>query len=152
MFNDCPKLDEITLIPADTRRERPVRDAALVADPYVAGPYVEGDYDVDLPITATCVAALKPAYRASFESLSRNNRARRRLARRAPPPAAVGQQIGLADRDPAAAGCTPAVIPTSCGVDPAPRGEVGVERAALDIDRADLRAQRPADRRATTPR
>ncbi len=38
------------------------------ADPYVAGPYAEGDYDIALPVTQAVIEALKPAYRSSFEA------------------------------------------------------------------------------------
>ncbi|MEO7564547.1 MAG: DUF4163 domain-containing protein [Sphingomicrobium sp.] len=64
-FNQCPKFSDLTLIP-EGQASRPFAMLSLHADPYVAGPYVEGEYDVDLPVTAALVAALKPQYRASF--------------------------------------------------------------------------------------
>jgi hypothetical protein len=45
-----------------------MREITFHADPYVAGPYAEGDYDISLPVTAEVIAALKPAYRSSFEA------------------------------------------------------------------------------------
>ena len=34
--------------------------------PYLAGPYVEGSYEVTLPLTPGLLATVKPQYRASF--------------------------------------------------------------------------------------
>lgn len=34
--------------------------------PYAAGPYVEGDYEVTLPVTSAVLAAVRPEYRAAF--------------------------------------------------------------------------------------
>ena len=64
-FNACPKFDDLALIPSGKPGQ--LFTAMLVhADPYVAGPYAEGDYDIELPVTAALIAALKPEYRASF--------------------------------------------------------------------------------------
>lgn len=38
----------------------------FVFDPYVAGPYVEGAYEVTLPVTPAVVAAVRPEFRAAF--------------------------------------------------------------------------------------
>ena len=38
----------------------------IYAGPYAAGPYVEGDYQVDLPVTQAIIDTVKPAYRQSF--------------------------------------------------------------------------------------
>jgi hypothetical protein len=65
-FNRCPAFGELELIP-QARAAGPFTAILVHADPYVAGPYVEGDYDIVLPVTAEFVAALKPAYRGSFE-------------------------------------------------------------------------------------
>lgn len=64
-FNACPKFSELALIP-EGKTGAPFATVMFHADPYVAGPYVEGDYNVGLPVTAALVAALKPHYRASF--------------------------------------------------------------------------------------
>ena len=40
----------------------------FIFDPYVAGPYVEGDYEVTLPVTPKVIAALRPEYRGSFST------------------------------------------------------------------------------------
>ena len=66
-FNQCPKFAELAIIPSGASGQ-PMNEIAFHADPYVAGPYAEGDYDVSLPVTANVIAALKPAYRSSFEA------------------------------------------------------------------------------------
>ena len=38
----------------------------LIADPYVAGPYVEGSYEVTLPVSPALLKAVKPEYRSMF--------------------------------------------------------------------------------------
>lgn len=63
-FNQCPKFSDLALIPSGS----PMKKIIFHADPYVAGPYAEGDYDIALPVTAEVIAALKPAYRSSFEA------------------------------------------------------------------------------------
>ena len=66
-FNGCPKFDEITTWVADEDKDGRFDTMMFAADPYVAGPYVEGMYEMRVPVTARMIAALKPAYRASFE-------------------------------------------------------------------------------------
>jgi hypothetical protein len=68
MFNDCPAYKEVTVVIADKNSNGRFDHVQVTADPYVAGPYVEGSYDIDLPITAAMIARLKPEYRASFEA------------------------------------------------------------------------------------
>jgi hypothetical protein len=68
MFWDCPKLGEIAVIPTDKDGNGRFERFALTASPYVAGPYVEGDYEVESPVSEALIAALKPEYRASFEA------------------------------------------------------------------------------------
>ena len=36
--------------------------------PYVAGPWVEGHYELDFPMTEAMLEAVKPAYRAAFSA------------------------------------------------------------------------------------
>lgn len=70
-FNQCPKFfSELALIPQG-KTGKPFTTVTIHADPYVAGPYVEGDYDVVLPVNSALVAALKPQYRASFAPAKR---------------------------------------------------------------------------------
>jgi hypothetical protein len=66
-FSQCPKFTDLAVIPSGNAGQ-PMREIAFHADPYVAGPYAEGDYDITLPVTADGIAALKPAYRSSFEA------------------------------------------------------------------------------------
>lgn len=65
-FNACPKFSELVIMPESPEGGGPMTKILFHADPYVAGPYVEGDYDIELPVTAAFIAALKPAYRSSF--------------------------------------------------------------------------------------
>jgi hypothetical protein len=48
--------------------DKPMTRITFHADPYVAGPYAEGDYDIDLPVTTAVIEAIKPEYRSSFET------------------------------------------------------------------------------------
>jgi hypothetical protein len=66
-FNECPKFADLALIPSGTPEQR-MNEITFHADPYLAGPYAEGDYDVVLPVTEQVIAALKPAYRSSFKA------------------------------------------------------------------------------------
>ena len=66
-FNGCPKFDEVTIWVADEDKDGRFDTMMFAADPYVAGPYVEGMYEMRVSITARMIAALKSAYRDSFE-------------------------------------------------------------------------------------
>ena len=58
LFGQCPKFTEIEIMPTGPAQGvRPMTTLLFHADPYVAGPYVEGDYDVDLPVSAAFLAA-----------------------------------------------------------------------------------------------
>ena len=67
-FNGCPKFEEITGWIADDDKDGKFDTFMFAADPYVAGPYVEGTYEMKVQVTERMIAALKPAYRASFEA------------------------------------------------------------------------------------
>ena len=54
-----------TIILGSSDRNRIDRLGFLI-DPYVAGPYVEGGYEVTLPVTPAVLAAVKPEYRDAF--------------------------------------------------------------------------------------
>ena len=101
-FNQCPKFAELAIIPTAAQTAQPMTTFCFHADPYVAGPYVEGDYDIELAghrgIDRRAQTRISRELRG--QALSGNNRAPARGARRAPPPLAVRQHIGLADRDP----------------------------------------------------
>src|SRR5690606_6121690 len=66
MFDDCPPLDEIAIIPVDSNRDSRFDKLLLAASPYVAGPWVEGAYEIELDVTADLLAGLKAEYRPSF--------------------------------------------------------------------------------------
>lgn len=68
MFDDCPKLANISIIPTDKDGDGKFERLVLIADPYVAGPYVEGDYEVELPVTGDLIAAIRSDYRQNFET------------------------------------------------------------------------------------
>ena len=67
MFGECPKYDELTVVLSDEDKNGRFDHILVTADQYVAGPYVEGDYEISLPITAAMIERLKPEYRPSFE-------------------------------------------------------------------------------------
>jgi hypothetical protein len=66
IFGKCPDLSEIKVVPLDKDGDARFEALMIVADPYVAGPWAEGDYEVTLPVTPAIVTAMKPDYRASF--------------------------------------------------------------------------------------
>jgi hypothetical protein len=68
MFGECPPLKDLTLAPADHDRNGRFDHIDITADPYVAGPYVESDYEISLPVTAGMLARVKPAFRREFEA------------------------------------------------------------------------------------
>jgi hypothetical protein len=68
MFDDCPKLSEIAIVPTDQDKDGRFERLMLTASPYVAGPYVEGSYEIELAVTPDLIAALKTEYRDSFEA------------------------------------------------------------------------------------
>lgn len=64
-FSECIAIDEGTVILGSTNGSTFDRIGFLIP-PYAAGPYVEGDYEVTLPVTRGVIAAVKPEYRPSF--------------------------------------------------------------------------------------
>jgi hypothetical protein len=68
LFDDCPPLTGIAIIPADKGGNGRFETLMLVASPYVAGPWVEGAYEIELGVTPDMLAALKGDYRTSFEA------------------------------------------------------------------------------------
>ena len=67
LFDECPKHTDISIIPTDKDGDGKFERLMLVADPYVAGPYVEGNYEIELPVTGDMIAAIQSEYRESFE-------------------------------------------------------------------------------------
>jgi len=68
MFDDCPKLSDISIVPTDKNGDGKFDRLTLTADPYVAGPYVEGNYEIELPVTGDLIAAIRSDYRENFEA------------------------------------------------------------------------------------
>ena len=66
MFDDCPSLDDIAIIPVDSNKDGRFDQLLLVASPYVAGPYAEGSYEIELAMTGDLASALKAEYQPSF--------------------------------------------------------------------------------------
>jgi len=66
-FSECPKFSDLTIAPSAKSGEA-FTTIHLIADPYVAGPYAEGDYEIDVPVSAALAAALKPEFKADFKA------------------------------------------------------------------------------------
>lgn len=66
-FSDCLDPVAYTVILGSSNSKTFDRIGILVP-PYEAGPYVEGDYEVTLPVTAKVLPLVKPEYRASFSA------------------------------------------------------------------------------------
>jgi hypothetical protein len=66
MFDDCPGLDDIAVMPVDSNKDGRFDRLLLVASPYVAGPYVEGSYEIELDVTPDLIAGMKKEYQPSF--------------------------------------------------------------------------------------
>ncbi|WP_305098203.1 DUF4163 domain-containing protein [Croceibacterium aestuarii] len=64
-FDACPGLDEATIIVGSSNGKTFDR-VGIYFGPYVAGPYAEGDYELDFPVDAEVLDAVKPAYRSAF--------------------------------------------------------------------------------------
>lgn len=67
VFEVCPPMGELDILLGSTNGKTFDR-IGLLAAPYVAGPYVEGDYEVTLPINARVLAAVKPQYKPYFSA------------------------------------------------------------------------------------
>ncbi len=61
----CPIPSDYTIILGSSDGKKFNRFSVYI-DPYGAGPYSEGDYEIDMPITAELLAAVKQAYRSAF--------------------------------------------------------------------------------------
>ncbi|MCL6683062.1 DUF4163 domain-containing protein [Sphingomonas alba] len=68
MFDDYPTLDDVSIIPVDGNKDGKFEKLLVVASPYVAGPWVEGDYEVELAVSSDLVAALKNEFKPSFKA------------------------------------------------------------------------------------
>ena len=65
IFEDCPSLDEASIFIGSSDGKHFDR-IGIYFGPYVAGPYAEGSYELDFPVTASVLDAVKPAYAAAF--------------------------------------------------------------------------------------
>jgi hypothetical protein len=61
----CPSPSDLVVILGSSDGKKFNR-MAVYAAPYAAGPYVEGDYEINLPITAKLISIVKPEYKAAF--------------------------------------------------------------------------------------
>jgi hypothetical protein len=68
MFDECPPLSDVAIIPTDKDGNGKFERLQLIADPYVAGPYAEGNYEVELAVSGGLIAVLRSEYRESFEA------------------------------------------------------------------------------------
>ena len=64
-FSRCNDPTDSAVILGSADRQHFTRIGILIG-PYEAGPYVEGDYEVTLPVTAAVLQAVKPEYRRFF--------------------------------------------------------------------------------------
>ena len=67
VFPGCPNLDEATILVGSSNGKTFDRITVWYG-PYVAGSYAEGAYELDFPMTAAMIGAVKPAYRAAFSA------------------------------------------------------------------------------------
>ena len=64
-FDTCPGVDEATVLVGSSNGETFDR-IAIYFGPYVAGAYAEGDYELNFPVTAAVLDAVKPEYASAF--------------------------------------------------------------------------------------
>jgi hypothetical protein len=63
--NNCPGMNETTLFLGSSNGKTFDR-LGLYYGPYVAGPYAEGEYEINLPVDAAVIAAVKPEFASAF--------------------------------------------------------------------------------------
>jgi len=66
-FDRCVKVSEGTVL-VGSSNARTFDRLTIYLGPYVAGPYAEGAYELDFPVDAAVLAAVKPEYRAAFSA------------------------------------------------------------------------------------
>ena len=64
-FNDCPGIDEASVFVGSSNGQTFDR-IGVYYGPYVAGSYAEGAYELDFPVTASVLDAVKPEYAEAF--------------------------------------------------------------------------------------
>ncbi|MBX7527462.1 PdaC/SigV domain-containing protein [Qipengyuania vesicularis] len=65
LFNDCPGLDEASIFVGSSDGEYFDR-IGIYFGPYVAGSYAEGAYELNFPVTASVIDAVRPEYAGAF--------------------------------------------------------------------------------------
>jgi hypothetical protein len=71
IFPRCPAWRDVVLAPADRDHNGRFDTLRILIGPYVAGPYVEGSFELRVGFRSADLAAIRPAYRASFEAARR---------------------------------------------------------------------------------
>ncbi|GAB5351342.1 PdaC/SigV domain-containing protein [Qipengyuania sp. 483] len=66
---DCPGIDEATVLVGSSNGKTFDR-IGIYYGPYVAGAYAEGDYELDFPVTASILDAVKPQFASAFSVTS----------------------------------------------------------------------------------
>lgn len=66
-FNSCQHVKDATVLVGSSNGKTFDR-LTVWFGPYVAGPYAEGAYELDFPVDAKVLAAVKPAYRGAFSA------------------------------------------------------------------------------------
>lgn len=64
-FDRCLDPGDLTVLLGSSDKAHFTR-IGLIADPYMAGPYAEGEYEVTVAVTPAIIEAVKPEYRALF--------------------------------------------------------------------------------------
>ena len=64
-FSQCPGIDQATVL-VDSSNGRAFDRIGVYFGPYVAGPYAEGAFELEFPVDAKVLDAVKPEYRAAF--------------------------------------------------------------------------------------
>ena len=64
-LNGCPHLDQATILVGSARGEKFDR-VGIWFGPYAAGPYAEGSYELNFPLDAAVIDAVKPEYAVAF--------------------------------------------------------------------------------------
>lgn len=65
-FYGCPALERQMIFPVSSATGKPLDRLRVYIGPYEAGPYSEGVYQMDLPMSAAMLAAVKPEWRGAF--------------------------------------------------------------------------------------
>jgi len=67
-FAECPAFSQLTIAPSSKGGAGPFDSIVLIADPYVAGPYVEGEYEITMPVNQRLVGALRSEFQGDFRA------------------------------------------------------------------------------------